>query len=263
MTDQKEAIELLEKLYDYLFMTGKEGLYKNCGKMMIDFDQALVKLRTAPEPTKWKVYIEYLELSQKIYHLEYDDRHIANLTEEQYESFKKLYKAPEQPPAGELRKEVDLFFDNMDVENTTLATAKEDVRQIVRYLKDALNIIDTETQRADKAEGENKALNYQFECTKSHYKRSKEYTACYINMLMECLHFTEPEKANLSVLAGAETVRRKIEQLEAKLKDLESSQKELLECLVELVDRIDNGCAYNLFKTRPAKAAIAKAKKEE
>lgn len=63
---------------------------------------------------------------------------------------------------------------------------------------------------------ENKSLNYQLETTKSHYKRSKEYAARYINMLMECFDFSEREKANLSGLGGAETVRKKIKQLQAK-----------------------------------------------
>lgn len=52
---------------------------------------------------KWTTFIEYLELNQKLYCLEYDDHRIANLTKEQYESFNRLQA--EQPPASDFTKE--------------------------------------------------------------------------------------------------------------------------------------------------------------
>lgn len=55
--------------------------------------------------TKWTVHIEHLELSQKQYRLEYDDRLIAILTKEQFESFEKLL-SKEQPTAGDFTKEI-------------------------------------------------------------------------------------------------------------------------------------------------------------
>lgn len=98
----KEVIAILEK-EEYLV----RGEYKQTRTEGVE--KAIAKLRSikASEPSKWEVFVEHLELNQKQYCLEYDDRHIANLTEEQYESFKELLcKAPEQPPAGKFTKEM-------------------------------------------------------------------------------------------------------------------------------------------------------------
>jgi len=56
----------------------------------------------------------------------------------------------QQPPAGELKKEVDSFFDKMSV-NSTWPEMLKNVRQLVRYLKEAL-------ANLDRAEAINKDL---------------------------------------------------------------------------------------------------------
>lgn len=113
-----------------------------------------------------------------------------------------------QSTAGEWTKEKRRYF--------TLLPEEECETLVLKVTRHCSLVIHEACDRLDRAEAENKSLNYQLECTKNHYKRSKEYAARYINMLMECFNFDEGEKANLSALAGAETVRKKINQLKVK-----------------------------------------------
>ena len=57
----------------------------------------------------------------------------------------------QQPTAGELKKDVDAFFAKMNPDTTTMPEMEENLRQIVRYLKEAL-------KRLDRAEAINKEL---------------------------------------------------------------------------------------------------------
>ena len=90
MSQRKEAIALLE-----------EAKHQGCSGHCVDrINQTLAILKAEQLPTKWTVFIEHLELSQKLYCLEYDDRRIANITKDQFESFEALL-GKEQPQAGD------------------------------------------------------------------------------------------------------------------------------------------------------------------
>ena len=79
-------------------------------------------------------------------------------------------------------------------------------------------------ERTEEAEKEVKAREADWLHYKQHYNRAKEHFQGYAEVLTETLELSKTEQACLSAFAGKETIRRKINQLQAKL--AEAKKKE-------------------------------------
>ena len=201
----KEAIELLEKAKRQLACTLDKQHYTAYTQHI---DQALTKLREAPEPTEKSFLI--CPKCGKTFPLFMDiefGSHVAGC------------KAPEQPPAGDFTKR---FRDLIKLSEDHLSDNK--IGRLQTYGKEACDIIETETQRADKAEAREKDLAI----------------------------------LNENVVNSLAELEAKLKDLEASKADLLTTGEDLLSVLGE------NGYfpAAGKPKTDAFKVAIAKAKKE-